>query len=170
MAIIKKIRGKTPVVGDQCFLAETAVLTGDVSLGDECSIWFNAVVRGDVNTVRIGNRVNIQDNATVHCTYEKFGTTIGDNVSIGHNAIIHGCTLHDNTIVGMGAMVLDGAEIPSFTMIAAGALVPEGRVLESGYLYMGMPAKKIKPLSEEQIDFFIKRTAKNYVKYSSWYK
>jgi len=170
MAIIKKVRGKTPVVGDQCFLAETAVLTGDVSLGDECSIWFNAVVRGDVNTVRIGNRVNIQDNATVHCTYEKFGTTIGDNVSIGHNAIIHGCTLHDNTIVGMGAMVLDGAEIPSFTMIAAGALVPEGRVLESGYLYMGMPAKKIKPLSEEQIDFFIKRTAKNYVKYSSWYK
>jgi len=170
MAIIKKVRGKSPVVGDQCFLAETAVLTGDVSLGDECSIWFNAVVRGDVNTVRIGNRVNIQDNATVHCTYEKFGTTIGDNVSIGHNAIIHGCTLHDNTIVGMGAMVLDGAEIPSFTMIAAGALVPEGRVLESGYLYMGMPAKKVKPLSQEQIDFFIKRTAKNYVKYASWYK
>ncbi len=157
-------------MGDQCFLAETAVLTGDVSLGDECSIWFNAVVRGDVNTVRIGNRVNIQDNATVHCTYEKFGTTIGDNVSIGHNAIIHGCTLHDNTIVGMGAMVLDGAEIPSFSMVAAGALVPEGRVLESGYLYMGMPARKVKPLSKEQIDFFIKRTAKNYVKYSSWYK
>lgn len=170
MAIIKKVRGKTPVVGDQCFLAETAVLTGDVTLGDECSIWFNAVVRGDVNTVRIGNRVNIQDNATVHCTYEKYGTTIGDNVSIGHNAIIHGCTLHDNTIVGMGAMVLDGAEIPSFTMIAAGALIPEGRVLESGYLYMGMPAKKVKPLSQEQIDFFIKRTAKNYVNYASWYK
>ncbi|TVR88596.1 MAG: gamma carbonic anhydrase family protein [Saprospirales bacterium] len=170
MAIIKKVRGITPVFGNQCFLAETAVLTGDVTLGDECSIWFNAVVRGDVNAVRIGNRVNIQDNATVHCTYEKFGTSIGDNVSIGHNAIIHGCTLHDNTIVGMGAMVLDGAEIPSFTMIAAGALIPEGRVLESGYLYMGMPAKKVKPLSEEQIDFFIKRTSKNYVKYASWYK
>ena len=169
MALIKEVRGKKPVIGKDCFLSDTSVITGDVVIGDQSSVWFNAVIRGDVNEVRIGSRVNIQDNATVHCTYEKFSTNIGDDVSIGHNAIVHGCTLQDKVIIGMGAMVLDGAVVPPFTMVAAGALVPEGRILESGFLYMGMPAKKIKPLTEDQIEFFIRRTARNYVKYAGWY-
>lgn len=169
MAIIKTVRGFTPDIHISCFLAENAVVTGDVSIGKESSIWFNAVIRGDVNKVTIGERVNIQDNATIHCTYEKYETTIGNNVSIGHNAIVHGCAIQDNVLIGMGAMVLDGVVIPPLTMIAAGALVPERKVLESGYLYMGMPAKKVKPLSPEQLQFFIERTARNYVKYASWY-
>ncbi len=169
MAIIKTVRGFTPDIHTSCFLADNAVVTGDVSIGKESSIWFNAVIRGDVNKITIGERVNIQDNATIHCTYEKYETTIGNNVSIGHNAIVHGCTIQDNVLIGMGAMVLDGVVIPPLTMIAAGALVPERKVLESGYLYMGMPAKKVKPLSPEQLQFFIERTARNYVKYASWY-
>ena len=169
MAIIKTVRGFTPDIHASCFLADNAVVTGDVSIGKESSIWFNAVIRGDVNKITIGERVNIQDNATIHCTYEKYETTIGNNVSIGHNAIVHGCTIQDNVLIGMGAMVLDGVVIPPLTMIAAGALVPERKVLESGYLYMGMPAKKVKPLSPEQLQFFIERTARNYVKYASWY-
>ena len=169
MAIIKTVRGFIPDIHTSCFLADNAVVTGDVSIGKESSIWFNAVIRGDVNKVTIGERVNIQDNATIHCTYEKYETTIGNNVSIGHNAIVHGCTIQDNVLIGMGAMVLDGVVIPPLTMIAAGALVPERKVLESGYLYMGMPAKKVKPLSPEQLQFFIERTARNYVKYASWY-
>lgn len=169
MAIIKTVRGHTPDIHTSCFLADNAVVTGHVSIGKESSVWFNAVIRGDVNKVTIGERVNIQDNATIHCTYKKYETTIGNNVSIGHNAIVHGCTIQDNVLIGMGAMVLDGVVIPPLTMIAAGALVPERKVLESGYLYMGMPAKKVKPLSPEQLQFFIERTARNYVKYASWY-
>lgn len=170
MAIIKTLRGHSPQIASSCFLADNAVVIGDVSIGNESSVWFNAVIRGDVNKITIGERVNIQDNATIHCTYEKYETTIGNNVSIGHNAIIHGCTIEDNVLIGMGAMVLDGAVIPPFCMIAAGALVPERKVLESGFLYMGMPAKKIKPLSTEQLQFFIERTARNYVQYASWYQ
>lgn len=169
MAILKNVNDHFPEIDPSCFLADTAVVCGNVTIGKESSLWFNAVVRGDVNRVVLGERVNVQDNATIHCTYQKFETIIGSNVSIGHNAIVHGCTLHDNVLIGMGAMVLDGAEIPSYCMLAAGALVPEGKKLESGYLYMGMPARKVKPLTEEQIEFFINRTAKNYVQYASWY-
>lgn len=169
MAIIKEVRGFRPEIHKSCFLAENAVITGDVVIGADSGIWFNAVIRGDVNSIRIGERVNIQDNATIHCTYERHSTTIGNDVSIGHNAIIHGCTLESEVIIGMGAMVLDGAVVPRHTMVAAGGLVPEGKVLESGFLYMGVPVKKIKPLTEDQLQFFIKRTAANYIKYASWY-
>lgn len=170
MAIIKKVNGILPRIHSSVFLADNAVVTGEVSIGRDSSLWFNAVVRGDVNEITIGEKVNIQDNATIHCTYKKFSTHIGDRVSIGHNAVVHGCTVEDDVLLGMGCMVLDGALIPSFTMVAAGALVPQGAVLESGHLYMGIPARKIKPLSQEQIEFFIKRTADNYVKYSGWYE
>ncbi len=170
MAIIRKIGDHQPRISPTVFLAETAVVTGQVSIGPYSSLWYNAVVRGDVNRVEIGEKVNIQDNATVHCTYEKFSTTIGDRVSIGHNAIVHGCTLESDVLIGIGAIILDGAVVPSHTVVAAGALVPGGMVLESGYLYMGVPAKKIKPLTEEQLEFFIRRTADNYPRYASWYK
>lgn len=170
MAIIKSVRGFNPQIGSNVFLADNAVVVGDVILGDDCSVWFNAVVRGDVNFIRIGKRVNIQDGAVIHCTYEKAGTTIGDDVSIGHNAIVHGCTIEDRVLIGMGAIVMDHAVVPSHCLVAAGAIVLENAILESGYIYAGIPAKKIKALAPETFEFFITRTAKNYMMYADWFK
>ncbi len=157
-------------MGANCYLAENAVVAGDVVMGDDCSVWFHAVVRGDVNAIRMGNKVNVQDGAIIHCTYLKAPTTIGNNVSIGHRAIVHGCTLHDNVLVGMGAIVMDHAVVEENCLIAAGAVVLENSVLESGYIYAGVPAKKIKPLSPEQFKHMIERIADNYVMYADWFR
>lgn len=169
MACILSVCGKQPQFGDNCFIAPNATLLGDVIMGDECSIWFNAVVRGDVNFIRIGNRVNVQDGTVIHCTYEKNPTIIGNNVSIGHNAIVHGCTLSDDVLIGMGAIIMDRCEIKSNSIIAAGAVVLEGTVVEEGSIYAGVPAKKVKDISAELIHGEINRIAKNYLKYSSWF-
>ena len=170
MPVILPVEEKHPQFGKNCFLAPNATIVGDVIMGDNCSIWFNTVVRGDVNFIRIGNTVNIQDGACIHCTFKRFGTTIGNNVSIGHNAIVHGCTLHDNVLVGIGAIVMDGAEVHSNTIIAAGAVVLEGMVCEAGSIYAGVPAKLIKAIPEEMISGEINRIANNYVKYADWFR
>lgn len=170
MAIVRELLGKTPQLGENTFLAETATLIGDVVCGDECSFWYNAVVRGDVHYIRMGNRVNVQDNAMVHCTYEKHPTNIGDNVSIGHNAVVHGCTIHDNVLIGMGAIVMDRCVVESNSIIAAGAVLLEGTHVKSGSVYAGVPAKKVKDVTPELIKGEIERIAGNYVKYSTWYK
>jgi carbonic anhydrase/acetyltransferase-like protein (isoleucine patch superfamily) len=170
MAIVRTLLGKTPAFGENCWLAETAVITGDVVCGDECTFWYNAVVRGDVHFIRMGNRVNVQDNATIHCTYEKAPTTIGNHVSIGHNAIVHGCTLHDHVLVGMGAIVMDHAVVHSNSIIAAGSVVLENTVVESGCIYAGVPAKKVKDVDPDHVKNLINRISENYVKYAGWYK
>lgn len=170
MALIKTVRGITPVFGENVYLAETATVVGEVVMGDECSVWFNAVVRGDVHFIHIGNKVNIQDNAVVHCTYLKYPTTIGNNVSIGHNAIVHGCTIEDDVLIGMGAIVMDNAVVGRNSIIAAGAVVLENTIVESGCIYAGVPAKKVKEISEEQANDTIQRIANNYVKYSGWFR
>ena len=157
-------------MGNNCFIAPNATLVGDIVMGDDCSIWFNAVVRGDVNSIRIGNKVNIQDGAVIHCTYEKTKAIIGNNVSIGHNAIVHGCVIEDNVLVGMGAIIMDNARIGSNTIIAAGAVVLENTVVEAGSIYAGVPAKKIKTISQEMIHGEIDRIANNYLMYSGWFK
>lgn len=168
--IIRELNGKKPQFGSDCFIAENAVIVGDVILGDQCSIWYNAVLRGDVHYIKIGNKVNIQDNATVHCTYIKSPTNIGNNVSIGHNAIVHGCTIHDNVLIGMGAIVMDDCVVESNSIIAAGAVVTQGTHVTSGSIYAGVPAKKIRDISEELVSGQIDRIANNYIKYSGWYK
>lgn len=165
--IIKKVNGKEPSFGEDCFIAENATVTGDVSVGNQCTIWYNAVIRGDVNSIRIGNKVNVQDGAVIHATYQKYATNIADNVSIGHNAIVHGCTIHSNVLIGMGSIVMDGCIVESDSIVAAGAVVTEHTRIESGSIYAGIPAKKIKNLSGEQ-KTAIRRTADNYVKYASW--
>ena len=170
MAIIKSLLGKTPVLGENCYLAENAVLIGDTTLGDNCSVWFGAVLRGDVHYIKIGNNVNIQDNAVIHATYQKSPTNIGNNVSIAHGAIVHGCTIHDNVLIGMNAVVLDDAIIHSNSIVAAGAVVTKGTIVESGSVWAGSPAKKIKELSPELLTGEIHRIANNYHKYSGWYK
>ncbi len=170
MALIKNVNGKEPKFGENCFLAENATIVGDVIMGDDCSVWFNAVVRGDVNYIRIGNKVNIQDGAVLHCTYQKTTVHIGNNVSIGHNAIVHGCTINDNVLIGMGAIVMDNCEIGSNTIIAAGSVVLEGTKVEPGSIYAGVPAKKVKDINQELISGEINRIADNYLKYSSWFK
>lgn len=170
MALIKNLLGKTPVIGENTFLAETAVIIGDVEMGKDCSIWYNAVLRGDVHYIKLGDKVNIQDNAMVHCTYEKYPSTIGNNVSVGHNAIVHGCTIKDNVLIGMGAIVMDDCVIESNAIVAAGAVVTQGTHIEAGELWAGVPAKKIKDVSQELIEGEINRIANNYVKYSGWYK
>ncbi len=170
MALLKTVRGFTPKVGKNCFLAENATLIGDVTTGDDCSIWYNAVVRGDVNTISMGNKVNIQDGAVIHCTYKKSKTTIGNNVSIGHNAIVHGCEIHDNVLIGMGSIVMDNVVVESNVIVAAGAVVTQNSRLESGFIYAGMPAKKIKALSEDLKTGEIERIADNYLMYSSWFR
>ncbi len=168
--IIKELNGITPKFGEECFFAENAVIVGDVIMGDQCSIWYNAVIRGDVHYIRMGNKVNIQDGAVVHCTYQKSPTNIGNNVSVGHNAIVHGCTIHDNVLVGMGAIVMDDCIVESNSIIAAGAVVTQGTRVEAGTIYAGIPAKKVKDISRELISGEIERIANNYVKYSGWYK
>lgn len=170
IALIKSVRGFNPQFGKNVYLAESATVIGDVIMGDDCSVWFQAVVRGDVNAIRIGNKVNIQDGAVIHCTYERAPTTIGNQVSIGHRAIVHGCTLKDNVLVGMGAIVMDRAVVEENVLIAAGAVVLENSKLESGHIYAGIPAKKVKLLSTEKFKDNIERIANNYLKYSSWFK
>lgn len=170
MALILPVEDKQPAFGNKCFLAPNATVVGDVVMGDDCSVWFNAVVRGDVNFIRIGNRVNIQDGACIHATYQKCGTTIGNNVSIGHHAIVHGCTLHDNVLIGMGAIVMDQAVVHSNTIIAAGAVVLENTICEPGSIYAGVPAKKVKDISQELINGEINRIAGNYIRYADWFR
>lgn len=170
MALIKTVRGKQPQFGKNCFFAENATITGEVEMGDDCSVWFQAVIRGDVNSIKIGHKVNIQDAAIIHCTYERAATTIGNNVSIGHRAVVHGCTIHDNVLIGMGAMVMDHAVVPSNCLIAAGAVVLENSVLEPNSIYAGVPAKKVKNLSPEQFKDTVERIANNYVMYAGWYQ
>ena len=170
MALIKEVNGNSPQFGNDCYLAENATIVGDVVCGDQCSFWFNAVVRGDVNSIRMGDKVNVQDGAIVHCTYNKTIVSIGNNVSIGHNAIVHGCIIHDNVLVGMGAIVMDNAVIGSNTIIGAGALVTEGMQVEPNSVYAGIPAKKIKSISPELSKGEIERIANNYVMYSGWFK
>jgi carbonic anhydrase/acetyltransferase-like protein (isoleucine patch superfamily) len=169
MALLKSVRGFTPKIGKNCFLAENASLIGEVTCGDDCSFWFNAVVRADVNRIKIGNRCNIQDGAVIHCTYKTADTIIGDDVSIGHNAIVHGCHIGNRVLIGMGAIIMDKVEIPDYTIVAAGSIVPPGRKLESGFIYAGNPARKLKEFSEEQKEFLIERTSRNYMEYASWF-
>lgn len=168
--IFKELNGKMPQTGRDCFFAENAIIVGDVVLGDNCSIWYGAVIRGDVNHIRIGNNVNIQDGAVVHCTYEKYPVQIGDNVTVGHNAIIHGCTIHDNVLIGMGAIVMDDCVVESSAIIAAGAVVTQGTHVGAGHIYGGIPARKVKENDPEAISGEIKKIAKNYIQYSAWYK
>jgi len=170
MATILSLQGKDPQFGENCFIAPNATIAGDVTMGNECSIWFNAVLRGDVHYIKMGNKVNVQDGAVIHCTYLKHPTTIGNNVSIGHNALVHGCTIHDNVLIGMGSIVMDGCVIHSNSIVAAGAVVLEGTIVEEGSIYAGVPAKKVKMVSEAMITGEINRIANNYVKYSSWFE
>ena len=169
MAIIREVNGKEPKFGENCWYAETAVIVGDVEMGNDCTIWYNAVVRGDVNYIKIGDKTNIQDGAIIHCTYKRAATEIGSNVSIGHNAIVHGCTLEDNVLIGMGAIVMDHAVVKSGSIIGAGAIVLQNQVIEPNSIYVGNPAKKVKTVGEEGIEL-VTRTANNYVKYASWFK
>ncbi|MFY7811893.1 MAG: gamma carbonic anhydrase family protein [Flavobacterium sp.] len=168
--IIKSIKGIAPQIPADCYVSENATIIGDVKFGTECSVWFNAVIRGDVHYIKIGNRVNIQDGAVVHCTYQKHPTEIGNHVSIGHNAIVHGCKIHDNVLVGMGAIVMDGCVIHSNSIIAAGSVVTQNTVVESGCIYAGIPAKKVKEINESEFSGEIERISNNYVMYSSWYQ
>jgi carbonic anhydrase/acetyltransferase-like protein (isoleucine patch superfamily) len=170
MALIKTVRNFTPSFGQNCYLSENATIVGEVILGDDCSVWFNAVVRGDVNRIEMGNNVNIQDGAVIHCTYEKTKTLVGSNVSIGHNAIIHGCTIEDNVLIGMGAIIMDGAVIQKSCIVAAGSVITQNTIAESGFIYAGMPARKIKAVSEDLKKGEIERIANNYSKYASWFK
>ncbi|MCV9386197.1 gamma carbonic anhydrase family protein [Reichenbachiella ulvae] len=169
MALIRELLGKTPAYGKDCWFAETAVVIGDVTMGDNCSIWYNAVLRGDVHSITIGHNSNVQDNAMIHCTYQKAPTVIGNHVSIGHNAIVHGCTLEDNVLIGMGAIVMDHAVIGSGSIIGAGAVVLENTIVEPGSVYVGNPARKVKDIGDKGTAE-IQRIAGNYLKYSSWYK
>ena len=169
MPVILPVEGITPQFGVNCFIAPNATVVGDVVTGDDCSIWFNAVIRGDVNYIKMGNKVNVQDGACIHCTYQKHATNIGNNVSIGHHALVHGCTLHDNVLIGMGAIVMDGCVVESNSIIAAGAVVLEGTHVPAGTIFAGVPAKKVKDISQEMIEGEINRIANNYVMYSSWY-
>ena len=169
MAIIKSVRGIDPKWGENCFIADNAVITGEVKIGDNCSFWFGVVVRGDVNSITIGNNSNIQDGAVIHCTYQKAKTVIGNNVSIGHNAIVHGCTIDDNVLIGMGAIVMDNAHVKSGSVIAAGAVVLQDTIVGPGVIFAGVPAREVKKVEYDLKDVF-ERTSKNYIMYSKWYK
>jgi carbonic anhydrase/acetyltransferase-like protein (isoleucine patch superfamily) len=170
MPVILPVKGVSPTFGNDCFIAENATIVGDVVCGDQCSFWFTAVVRGDVNSIHMGNKVNVQDGAIIHCTYLKAATRIGNNVSIGHRAMVHGCTVHDNVLIGMGAIVMDHAVIGSNTIIAAGAVVTEKMQVEPNSVYAGIPARKIKEISPELTQGEVERIANNYVMYSGWFK
>lgn len=170
MALLKPVHGIDPRFGKDCFLAENATIIGDVIMGDQCSVWFSAVIRGDVHSIRIGNKVNIQDNATLHCTYKKHSLQIGSGVSIGHNAVVHGCTIHDKVLIGMGAIVMDGCVIESNSVIAAGSVVLAGTHVPEGSVYAGIPARKVKDVSPELQSGEIERIAENYIQYSGWLK
>ena len=170
MPVIKSVRGKSPIIPEDCFIAENATVVGEVTMGSLCSVWFSAVVRGDVNFIKMGNKVNIQDGAVIHGTYQKSATTIGNNVSIGHNALVHGCTIHDDVLVGMGSIIMDGCVIESNSIIAAGAVVTQNTIVKSGSIYAGVPAKKVKDISKDLISGEINRIADAYINYSSWFK
>lgn len=170
MALIKSVRGFTPVIGNNCYLSETAVIIGDVVMGDDCSVWFSAVLRGDVNSIRIGNKVNIQDGAVLHTLYQKSVVEIGNSVSIGHNAVIHGAKIHDRVLIGIGAIVLDHAVIGENSIIAAGALVKDSTIVEPNSIYAGIPARKVKDIDPIQTRDMIDRIANNYLFYSKWYE
>ncbi len=169
MPLIKSVRGKHPVFGENCWFADNATVVGDVEMGENCTVWFNAVIRGDVNSIRIGKFSNVQDGAVVHCTYQRFGTTIGDYVSIAHNAIVHGCTIEDHVLIGMGSIVMDGAVIGTGSIVAAGAIVTQGTIVPPGTIYAGNPAKYLKDVSPE-LNTAIDRTANNYITYSGWFR
>ena len=162
MATILPVEGKVPEFGQNCFIAPNATIVGEVSMGEQCSIWFNAVLRGDVHYIKMGNKVNVQDGAVIHCTYLKHPTNIGNNVSIGHNALVHGCTIHDNVLIGMGSIVMDGCVVHSNSIVAT--------IIEEGSIYAGVPAKKVKSISKELVEGEINRIANNYVKYASWFE
>ncbi len=168
MPLILPVKGVNPEIDKSCFIAENATIAGDVVMGKNCSVWFTTVIRGDVNSIRIGDGTNIQDGAIIHCTYQKAATTIGNNVSIGHRAMVHGCTVKDNALIGMGAIVMDHAVVEENCIIAAGAVVLENTICEAGFIYAGIPAKKVKQLTPEQIAN-LKKTAANYVMYSGWF-
>lgn len=170
MPVILPVKGVSPQIPEGCFIAPNATIVGDVIMGTDCSIWFNAVVRGDVNSIRVGNKVNIQDGACIHCTYEKTKTIIGNNVSIGHNAIVHGCTVEDNVLIGMGAIVMDRVRIGQNSIIAAGAVVLEDTEVPPGSIFAGVPARKVKDISQELLQGEVERIANNYLMYSSWFK
>lgn len=170
MPVILSVKGVSPQIPEDCFVAPNATIVGDVKMGAECSVWFNAVVRGDVNSIVMGNKVNVQDGACIHCTYEKTKTVIGNNVSIGHNAIVHGCTVEDNVLIGMGAIVMDRVKIGSNSIIAAGAVVLEDTVVPPGSIFAGVPAKKVKDISQDLLKGEVGRIANNYIMYSSWFK
>ena len=170
MATILSVNNKHPQFGEKCFVAPNATIVGDVVMGDDCSIWFNAVIRGDVHYIKMGNKVNVQDGAVIHCTYEKHPTNIGNNVSIGHNAMVHGCTIHDDVLIGMGAIVMDRCEVYSNAIVAAGAVLLEGTIVEPGEIYAGVPAKKVKELPKDKVHDEIVRIANNYTKYSTWFE
>jgi len=170
MALIKKVKGIIPIWGKDCWFADNATLTGDVILGEKCSVWFNAVIRGDVHSIRIGNNVNIQDCAVIHCTYQKSPVTIGNNVSVAHGAIVHGCTVGNNVLIGMGAIIMDDAVIEDNVIIAAGAVVMKGTRVEKNTVWAGLPAKKIKTLEPEMFKGEVMRIAENYLMYGSWYE
>ncbi|HZH63248.1 MAG TPA: gamma carbonic anhydrase family protein [Flavisolibacter sp.] len=169
MALILPVENNFPAWGEACFIAPNCTIVGDVKMGTECSVWFNTVIRGDVNSIILGNRVNVQDGAVIHCTFKRSKTTIGNNVSIGHNAIVHGCTIHDNVLIGMGAIVMDNAVVHNNTIIAAGAVILEGTVCEAGSIYAGVPGKKVKEISPEKVEGEIARIASNYVSYAKWF-
>ena len=164
MALIKECRGFKPSYGNDCWFAENSTIVGDVTMGDHCSVWFSAVIRGDVNSITMGNKVNIQDGAVIHATFEKAKTTLGNNVSVGHNALVHGCTVEDNVLIGMGSIVMDGCYIESGSIIAAGAVLLEGTRVEGGSIYAGVPAKKVKSISPELFEGEVMRIANNYLK------
>ena len=168
--LIKSVNGKSPAIPEDCYVAENATIVGDVTLGTSCSVWFNAVIRGDVNAIKIGNKVNIQDGAVIHCTYQKYPTIIGNNVSIGHNAIVHGCVIHDNVLIGMGAIIMDNCVVESNAIVAAGAVVTQNTVVTSGSIYAGVPAKKVKDIDQSDFAGEIERISNNYVMYSGWFK
>jgi len=170
MATIIPLHDTEPKFGERCWFAPNATIIGRTEMGDECSVWFNAVVRGDVHYIKMGNRVNVQDGAVIHATYQKAPTNIGNNVSIGHNALVHGCTIHDNVLIGMGAIVMDGCVVESGSIIAAGAVLLEGTHVPSGSIYAGVPAKKVKEVSEELVRGQIDRIAESYVMYAGWYR
>ena len=170
MSVILPVKNIAPSFGENIYIAPNATIVGDVQTGNDCSIWFNAVIRGDVNYIKIGNKVNVQDGACIHCTYLKHPTNIGNNVSIGHHAIVHGCTIHDNVLIGMGAIIMDGCVVESNSIVAAGAVLTEGTQVPAGTIFAGVPAKKLKDISPALIEGEINRIANNYVMYSSWFK
>ena len=170
MALIKSVRGFTPVIGENCYLADNATIIGDVVMGDYCSIWFNAVLRGDVNSIRIGNRVNIQDGSTIHTSFEESVAEIGDDVTIGHNVVVHGAKIESSVLIGMGSILLDNAVVRSNTIVAAGSVVLEKSILESNSLYAGVPAKRIKTIDPVRLEKMIKGFATNYLEYANWYR